>query len=159
MSPSARDDYLMRMIAEMVQALMRVAGLKREGKLDEALDALRDAYGELLGPAAELAPRLDPATAAQVVGNAERIRAWAQLLGEEAEVRRLRGEDSAADALRVRALELALEAHLRRAGEPARTHELVAALAAEVPEERLAGAYRPVLRDLLARGAPRPVEP
>lgn len=118
MSPSSRDDYLLRMMVETTQALLRAAGLRRAGKLDEALNELRDAYGELLGPAAELAPRLDSATAAQVVGNPERIRAWAQLLREEAEVRRLRGEAAAADALEARELELELEAHLRAGGRP-----------------------------------------
>lgn len=113
MGISARSDYLMRMIAEAMQVLRRIAGLRQEGRLDEALEAVDRSVERLLGPLAGLVPRLDAATAAQFVGNPDQILAWAQLVMAEAEIRELQGDFGRAESLRQRALALAREAQAR----------------------------------------------
>ena len=113
MGISARSDYLMRMIAEAMQVLLRIAGLRQEGRLDEALEAVDRSVKRLLGPLAGLVPRLDAATAAQFVGNPDQILAWAQLVMAEAEIRAQQGDLGRADALRQRAFDLAREVQAR----------------------------------------------
>ncbi len=145
MSPSSRDDYLLRMIREVMEALARIAGLRKEGKAAEALTEIDAARGLLLGPAAELVPRLDPASAAHVVGDPERILALARLVRAEAGVRAEEGDPARAGALRRRALAFALEARARRRFADA--DALVAELAAEVPEAELDEPWRTLLRE------------
>jgi hypothetical protein len=53
---SSSEDYLLRMMRQMGAVLARMLGLKNGGQVHEAVQALDDAEGELLGPLAD-APR------------------------------------------------------------------------------------------------------
>jgi hypothetical protein len=146
MSLTSRQDYLMRMIEQIIQVLLRVIGLTRTGDLDEALVQLRTGYGLLLGPFAEVVPRLDSASAAQIVANADQLLAYARLLHAEAEVRRLREEPAEAEALERRSLEFALEAHARGAADAEAADALIGTLAHTVGTDRLDPHFLRLLR-------------
>ncbi|HST61418.1 MAG TPA: hypothetical protein VLK84_22120 [Longimicrobium sp.] len=126
---SAREDYLLRMIQQMGAVLARMLGLKNGGQVQEALQTLDDAEGELLGPMAQVVPRLDSATAAHVLGEPQRIAAWARLLHERADLLRMAGDDAGARLAAQRAVELAAEAQARAAGYEKAVRELLGTLA------------------------------
>lgn len=107
---STRDDFLLRVIRQMMEVIARAVGLKREGLFDQALLELDAASGDLLGPLATAVPLVDPATAAQMIGHPERILAYARLLAERGDVQRLQGRESHAALDEARALALVLEA-------------------------------------------------
>ncbi len=114
LTSNERKDYLLRMIAELRRMVEALLGKLRDGeRADELLAQARESIGRLLGPMGGVAPRMDSVTAGQMVGDADVLAAWAEVTAAEAEVRRAAGDESAADALARRALELALEAHLR----------------------------------------------
>jgi hypothetical protein len=126
---SSRDDYLLRIIQQMGAVLARMLGLKNGGQVQEALQTLDDAEGELLGPQAEVVPRVDSATAAHILGEPQRIAAWARLLHERAGLLRLAGDDAGAALSASRAAELAAEAWTRAAGYETAVRELLGPLA------------------------------
>lgn len=126
---SAREDLLLRLIRQMGAVMARMLGLKNGGQVQEALQTLDDAEGELLGPMAQVVPRLDSATAAHVLGEPQRIAAWARLLHERADLLRIAGDDAGASLAARRALELAAEAQARAAGYEKAVRELLGTLA------------------------------
>jgi len=77
------DDYLMRQIQTVTAMIARAAGLRLEGTPDEARAVLEEAYTLLLAGQTSLIRRLDPATAAALVGTPERILVLARLFEEE----------------------------------------------------------------------------
>lgn len=129
---SSRDDHLLRLIQQMGAVLARMLGLKNGGQVREALQALGDAQGELLGPLAGVLPRMDSATAAILLGDPTRIAAWARVVHERAGLLRLRGDPADADAEERRANELAREALGRADGFESAVRELLGPLA-DVP--------------------------
>ncbi len=126
---SSREDYLLRIIRQMGAVLARMLGLKNGGQVHEAMQALDDAEGELLGPLAEVVPRVDSATAAHIVAHPLRIAAWARLLHERADLLRLAGDAAGAALTAARAAELAAEAEARAEGYESAVRELLGPLA------------------------------
>lgn len=110
---STEKDYILRMIQQVMQMVARLMGRKKDGDLQGALDEARAATGQLLGPMADVAPRVDSVTAGHMVGDPDVLAAWARVVAEEADVHRLMGDAAGAAARERRALELALEAFLR----------------------------------------------
>ena len=102
----ARKDWLRRLIEQLAQALATIAGLRRSGQLVEAEMALKQAERELLGPLARDAERLDSESLKQLLSADERVRLYAELLIERAELRSLRGDLAGAALDRLRAAEL-----------------------------------------------------
>lgn len=143
-----RKDYILRMIQEIARMMAALVGRKTEGDFAGALAQARVATGTLLGPLAELAPRLDSVTAAHVVSEPEVIAAWAQVAAEEADVHRLMGNAELAAAGERRALELALEAYLRTADERPDLLDLIARLRGVVDAAALDVRYQDALADL-----------
>lgn len=79
--PAARDDYIMRMIQQAAEALRRLRS--RLGSGDAAEEVIRDAdtaIGNLLGPQRAMLDRLDAWSAANLIGDQERLVAWIELL-------------------------------------------------------------------------------
>lgn len=104
--PSAREDYLLRLIQQMASLARRLRERLLGGDPDEASDVEREAgtaIGELLGPQAGLLGALDPASAVRLAGGAERLGAWIALLRVQGEARRIRGDDAAATRIGTRA--------------------------------------------------------
>jgi hypothetical protein len=105
-----QEDYLLRLIQQMVRALAEIAGLRNAGELDQAFDEVERATRTLLGDAADLLVRLDPGTAAQILGDPDRVLVWAKLVSEKAEILRLRGDGAGSRIETARAIALAREA-------------------------------------------------
>lgn len=114
LTSSQKQDYILRMIAQirrLVEAMMGKVGRGEDAA--ELLAQARESLNGLLGPMADVAQRLDSASAAQMVNDPDILSAWAQVTAAEAEVHRAAGDAATADALARRALELALEARQR----------------------------------------------
>lgn len=109
MTPSQRDDHLMRQVRGVANLLARSIGLRTSGDVALAAAELEKAYAALLGSRGPLVRRVDPSTAARLLGSREHILAFTQLLDEEAEQE---GDLERSAALRRRA------ADLRRLAEP-----------------------------------------
>ena len=116
--PSAREDYLLRMIQQLGVMLARLRE-RLTGKLTtaETEEVDRDAYaaiGMLLGPQAGVLNQLDADSAARLLGDPERVSLWVGLLRVRADTQRALGHADAAERLASRAE--ALEKTLRRSG-------------------------------------------
>lgn len=122
--PSAREDYLLRLIQQMAALARRLRERLAGGGADEAAGVEReaaDAITTLLGPQATLLHALDAGSAVRLAGGAERVGAWIALLRLQADAARARGEGDRATRLeaRVAALEQAGRTHFGDAGIPA----------------------------------------
>ena len=110
--PSAREDYLLRLIQQMASLARRLRERLRDGDESEANDVEReagDAIAELLGPQGRLLGAIDPSSAVRLAGGAERVAAWIALLRVQAESRRARDDSAAAARLEARATALERE--------------------------------------------------
>lgn len=97
------EDYVLRQLKTVAAMLARIAGLRLDGSPDEARLELEQAYGLLIGEKADLVRRLDPPTAAKLLGTSGKMLMMARLLVEEAEL-------GGGDGLRQRAVALVREA-------------------------------------------------
>src|SRR5438477_12757093 len=79
MSPSQRDDYILRQARAIAAILARIVGLRLEGNPQQASAGLEEAYTMLLGSQSGLIRRVDSATAAKLIGSSEKILSFAQL--------------------------------------------------------------------------------
>ncbi|MGK3997003.1 hypothetical protein [Sorangium sp. So ce1024] len=135
-------DYLLRMIEQLAEAIGRIAGLRRAGQLDEAELLVRTTADGLFGPMRDMLDRLDAGGASTLLGDHEKIGAYAALCAEQAEILELRGRAAQAQAERRRALELYLEAVGRAPEGNPRAQEGARALLARVDAARLPERYR-----------------
>jgi hypothetical protein len=108
--PSAREDYLLRMIQQLGEMLRRLRE-RLTGKVDagEAVEIEREAgqaIVTLLGPQASLLQQLDPASAVRLVADAHRVALWVGFLRLQADAQRASGRADAADRLAARAAAL-----------------------------------------------------
>ena len=122
--PSAREDYLLRLIQQMATLARRLRERLAGGTTDDAAAVEReaaDAVTTLLGPQATLLHALDAGSAVRLAGGAERVAAWIALLRVQADAARARDEAARAARLDVRiaALEQAGRAYFGDAGAPA----------------------------------------
>jgi hypothetical protein len=98
------EDFLQRQIRQITQALARVVGVKLEaGAIDRAREAIDRAYEDMFGLPRELLDRVDEASLALTLGNADKLAAYAWLLERHAEVLAQAGEPAEAARLRARA--------------------------------------------------------
>lgn len=114
--PSAREDWLLKLIQQMAALARRLRERLAGGRADEAADVEReavDAVATLLGPQGALLHALDAGSAVRLAGGAERVGAWIALLRVQADAARVRGEADRAARLdtRIAALEQAGRAH------------------------------------------------
>src|SRR4051812_18237910 len=108
MSSVVERDFIERMIRQLAEALARALGLRRREQYDEAVQELHGAYPGLFGLEAGPLLMLDSTSAAELLGDPWRIRAFAQLLDEEAQLRALQRDEGLAAYRRQHALELYL---------------------------------------------------
>jgi hypothetical protein len=114
LTSSEKRDYILRMIAQIRQMVDAVMGRVRTGEdAAELLAQARESLNGVLGPMGDVAQRLDSASAAQMVNDPDILAIWAQVLEAQAHAHRAAGDAPSADALALRALELALEARTR----------------------------------------------
>ncbi|HVG43809.1 MAG TPA: hypothetical protein VM890_03735 [Longimicrobium sp.] len=149
LTSSEKKDYILRLIEQMRRLVEALLGKLRDGgDAQHDVAEARDLLARLLGPMAGLAPRMDSVTAGQMVGDPDVLGAWAELTAAEAELLRARGDDAAAGATQRRALELALEAHLRTNADQPDLLELIARLRPAVRGQALAPRHGDALEAL-----------
>lgn len=115
---SLRDDVVLRVIHQLVEALLRAMNLRRKKELPAAEQAIGEGL-VTLGLSLDVITRLDGATLANVLGEKRPLVAAALL--ELAAVRQAQGDEAAADRHR------AVAAQLLDAGDDV-PHELEAVL-------------------------------
>ena len=94
----------MRMITQAAAAMRRLREkLIGGGAADEVLRESGDVIGQLLGPQRPLLEMLDAASASQIVGNPDTVRAWSELLLLQADAEAARGDPATSQRLRSRA--------------------------------------------------------
>jgi hypothetical protein len=101
-----REDYVMRMVRQLAQALARIAGLRRASQLDQALAEADAAMAGIGGVDPRLVDAADPAVLVAVIRDPARRDAVARLLGERAAIAEARGEAGRAASLREKAAAL-----------------------------------------------------
>lgn len=153
LTSSEKKDYILRLLEQMrrlVEALLEKVreGVEVQGDLAQA----RGLLAQLLGPLAGIAPRMDSATAGQMVGDPHALFAWAELTAAEAELARAHGDEAGAAATNRRALELALEAHLRTNADHDELLGLIARLRPRVDAAALAPRHADALLEVAKRG-------
>jgi hypothetical protein len=136
-----RDDYLIRLIKQLAQALARIVGRRKKGDFDGALDEAGKAWDDLIGqPPRDLVDVLDTHTLADMLKDPARMRAAAQLLTEEGKAYAGKQDPVHAALCYRRAWELYLEA---RAIEPNDDDDAaISELARLVPANQLDPRYR-----------------
>jgi hypothetical protein len=103
-------DLILRMIEQLARAFGRIVGLKRDGRLEEALQEVGRAADEFLGPSRHTLEMVDPRSAVKLLSDRDRIEGYARLTAEEASIRALLGDEAGARARASRARELLIEA-------------------------------------------------
>jgi hypothetical protein len=133
LTSSEKRDYILRMIAQLRRLVEALLGRVRSGEdAAELVAQARASITALLGPMADVAQRLDSASAAQMVNDPDILAVWAQVVAAEAEVRRAAGDAAAANALARRGLELAEEAQRRATRDEPELRALMERLRAQV---------------------------
>jgi tetratricopeptide (TPR) repeat protein len=105
-----REDYIMRLIHQLVDAIARIAGLNRKGEHDQALAAVDQAWGDLLDAPRELIDAVDTPTLASMLREPAKMRVAAQLFYEEGRALAGKGDPLHAEIRYRRAMQLILEA-------------------------------------------------
>jgi hypothetical protein len=115
-------DLVLRWIEQLGRLVARLVGLGGKAELAAARDQVTEATINLLGPLSMLVPRLETASAAELLADPDRIFGYAQLLDLDGAISQAIGEEEAAADSRRRALEFAREA-VTRASEPRKEWE------------------------------------
>jgi hypothetical protein len=97
------DDYLMRTIKQLSEAIASIVRKLRGGKLDDAQLELAQAYDALLEHNRSFLDMVDHATLATLLGSSEKVRLLAQLSSLDARLCEARGDVAGAARLRARA--------------------------------------------------------
>ena len=106
----AQRDVVLRWIEELGRLIARLLRRGTAGDLDLAREEIERATADLLGSLAPLVPQLDPASAAALLADPDRIFAWAQLVELDGLVAEAQGNAPGGASARRRALELGREA-------------------------------------------------
>ena len=101
-------DYIERLIQQCAEFLQRALSLRQAGQPDQAIELVRQAQNQLVGPVRPVLERLEASSAVQVAGPGEheRVRVYAALLGEESLIHRQLGDSASAYLCCRRAVEL-----------------------------------------------------
>ncbi len=110
-------DIVLRWIEQIARLVARLLRGGAAADLAAARDQVEEATAGLLGPLAELMPRLEAGSAAELLGDPDRIFGYAQLLDLDATIAAALGLPGAGRDQRERAVAFAREA-LRRRPEP-----------------------------------------
>jgi hypothetical protein len=143
----AERDYILRLIARFAEALARMVRHREQGELGEALGVAKETADGIFGPLASALDELEPAGAALLLRDADKVAIYAALSAERAEIAAALGRERAAATGRQRALELYLEA-LVLAPAAERLLGPIAELRPQIDENVLDARYRRLLEQL-----------
>jgi len=107
--PAAQEDYLLRMLRDAALFIRRVFDANKRGAREEATYILDDAWTQLLGLPRAVGQRLDAASLARLLANAERCTIAADLLETEANLCEQDGKNEIAATLRQTAAAIKLQ--------------------------------------------------
>jgi hypothetical protein len=125
MGLQSKKDYLLRMVDEVGTLLRAVLGLRKAGRHEEALAKLVSAAGDILGIPRSILDALDAASAAKLLAEPVKVRAYGRILREEGDILEEMGRDALAS--RYRSAQLVVEASRMPGGvRPEDRAELVA---------------------------------
>lgn len=85
-------DWVMRLVQQLAQFIARALKLADASKRDEAIELLREGCAGQLGMEYDVLAMLDAPAAVDLLGDAQRARAFADLLDAMAEVERRGGD-------------------------------------------------------------------
>lgn len=106
------QDYIIRIIQQVGEAIARMIGKKDNGDYRAALQQAESAY-DLLGIPPDLAAAMNSESLASLLGHPEKIRLMARLSQQEGELYTATGDPLTGTARYRRAAELMLEARTR----------------------------------------------
>ena len=101
-----REDYIMRLIRQLAEAVARASGLRKKQREDDAIASLGQSWDELLDTPRNLLEVVDDRTLAELLREPVRMRVGAGLLGEEARAVAAKGDPVTAAVLSGRAMRL-----------------------------------------------------
>jgi tetratricopeptide (TPR) repeat protein len=135
-----REDYIIRLIQQLVAVIARIVGLNQKGDYDKALAAADQAWEKLLEAPRELIDAVDTPTLAAMLRDPDKLRIAAQLFYEEGRALAGKGDPLHAQIRYRRAMEVILEA---RAIDPqAQDDAMILELGRVVPIDTLDPRYR-----------------
>ncbi len=135
-----REDYLIRLIQQVAEAIRRLAGLRERGDYAAALTAADRIYDDLTTVPRQMSDALDTPSFASLLGSADKMRAAAMLFWEEGKIYAAKGDPLTAHDRYCRAHELFLEA--RAAGALADDDSAILELSRVAPAAELDPRYR-----------------
>jgi len=138
-------DYVMRLVKQLAGALARVMGLRKAGKLEDALQLLGETQKELLGDADGMVAHVDAQTAARLLVHKDNVLIYAELLATRGDVFTEMHDEKSALRNHLRALEMSLEAQAMGKGSEEKTRELIQRLQPLVNVELLSTRYQDLL--------------
>ncbi len=106
MSSIVERDLILRIIQQLAALVARVLKLKKERKYGEAEQLVAEAYRGLFGLDRRFLQLMQPAHVAQALGAPQKVKAFVELMAEEADLLRLRGDPQSAAASARWALEI-----------------------------------------------------
>src|SRR5258705_12320476 len=86
-----REDLRLRLVQQLADAIARIAGLRRDGRHEEAIAESGRAWDELLGHPRTLVDVVDTPTLASMLREPARMRVGVHLLLEEARAHEAKG--------------------------------------------------------------------
>jgi len=119
-------DIVLRWISQLSALIARLLRRDPTLSLELARQYLEDAEAQILGPLADLVLQLDPASAARLLGDPNRLYSYAQTVALRSAIERADADPAAADRLARRAIALAREAVLLAAPAPEEWEEWIA---------------------------------
>ncbi len=135
-----REDYIHRLIRQLADALAKLAGLRKAGDFEAALDGCARTWDDLLDVPRELVDVTDTPTLAGMLREPDKIRVAAKILVEEGHALKGKGDPLTASVRYRKALELFLEA---RALTPSPDDDAaILELGRDVPSSTLDPRYR-----------------
>jgi hypothetical protein len=140
----SQRDFLRRLIQNFAEFLAALIALRKGGKLEEAEQQLGELCGALLGPLGRDAELLDSSSLGCLLPE-ERLERYAALIAERANLHLAKGDVSAAEEDRQRAVELYLEAAMKRGGASAELSSELRELLAPLALDTLPARYRAFL--------------
>jgi hypothetical protein len=142
------NDYIMRMVKQLGDAIRRIAGLRDKKEYVQAHEAVGDACDELLGHQPHFLDVLNPSSTARMLGRWFKIKAYASLVETDAEVYAHEGNAERAQELHRRALEVYLEG-IDRGGRGDRDlRKNLGRMLRKVRPDRLSRAHQQMVREL-----------